>query len=271
MPFAIPKSGIEVIWNHISRFRGGAVERNLALMAVQRNANFTPVKLQVQMAPPQYIDGGYDAQADDNVLFYYMQSIKSPARMTGNIMLVHETIDQVNQPRLAWTYNAGDMFNGAPDRYDWKLVGKKELYIPYNAYKLADPKAKYKDIVQAGHINQDFTRYELHRVWKVEATLKEGARHLYTKRTFYVDEDSWQIAMADHYDNRGELWRVSEGHPLQFVNANTPWYVSNVNYDLFSGRYLLELNNEEKKPFNFGVELKRKSFTAAAIRRKGKR
>mgnify|MGYP000664831976 CR=1 FL=1 len=299
VPFAIPKSGIEVIWNHISRFRGGAVERNLALMAVQRNANFTPVKLQVQMAPPQYIDGGYDAQADDNVLFYYMQSIKSPARMTGNIMLVHETIDQVNQPRLAWTYNAGqrrvrrapqvaydapgpgteslrttdqlDMFNGAPDRYDWKLVGKKELYIPYNAYKLADPKAKYKDIVQAGHINQDFTRYELHRVWKVEATLKEGARHLYSKRTFYVDEDSWQIAMADHYDNRGELWRVSEGHPLQFVNANTPWYVSNVNYDLFSGRYLLELNNEEKKPFNFGVELKRKSFTAAAIRRKGKR
>jgi len=299
VPFAIPKSGIEVIWNHMSRFRGGSVERNVALMAVQRNASFTPVKMRVQFTPPQYIQGGYDAKADDNVLFYYMEEVKSPARMTGNILLVHETIDQVIQPRMAWTYNAGqrrvrrapyvaydapgaateslrtadqlDMFNGAPDRYDWKLVGKKEIYIPYNAYKLADPEVKYENIIQAGHINQDLARYELHRVWQVEAVLKEGARHLYSKRTFYVDEDSWQIAMADHYDSRGVLWRVSEGHPLQFVNVNTTWYVSNVIYDLMSERYLVELNNEEKDPFKFGTKMKRKSFTAAAIRRKGKR
>jgi len=299
VPFAIPKSGIEVIWNHVSRFRGGAVERNTALMAVQRNADFTPVKMRVHFTPPQYIQGGYSSKADDNVLFYYMEEVKSPARMTGNILLVHETIDQISQPRMAWTYNAGqrrvrrapyvaydapgagteslrtadqlDMYNGAPDRYDWELVGKKEIYIPYNAYKLADPELKYKNIVQAGHINQNLTRYELHRVWQVEARLKEGSRHIYSKRTFYVDEDSWQIAMVDQYDKRGELWRISEGHPLQFVAVNTPWYVSNVIYDLFSGRYLIELNNEEQDPVNFGVKMKRKSFTAAAIRRKGKR
>ena len=101
--------------------------------------------------------------------------------------------------------------------------------------------------------------------------MKEGERHIYGKRTFYVDEDSWQIAIADHYDNRGELWRASEGHALQFVNANTPWYVSTTTYDLFSGRYLVELNNEEKDPFNFGKQMKRKSFTASAIRRSGRR
>ena len=299
VPFAIPKNGIEVIWNHVSRFRGGSIERNAAQIPVQSNGEYRAIKVRSQLTAPQYLKDGYSAVKDDNVLFYYTQAIKSPARLTGNVLLVHETIDQVNQPRMAWSYNAGqrrvrrapqvaydapapateglrtsdqlDMFNGAPDRYDWKLMGKKEIYIPYNSYKLADPNLKYRDIVSAGHINQDHTRYELHRVWKVEATLKEGARHVYAKRTFYVDEDSWQIAIADHYDNRGELWRVSEGHALQFVNANTPWYVSTTNYDLFSGRYIVELNNEERDPFKFGVQVKRKHFTAAAIRRQGKR
>jgi len=298
IPFAIPKTGVEVIWNHVSRYRGGSIERNSARMPVQRDGSFMPIKVRNQLTAPQYLKGGFDAKADDNVLFYFTSSIKSPARLTGNVLLVHETIDQVNQPRKAWVYNAGqrrvrrapqvaydapgpsteglrtadqlDMFNGAPDRYDWKLMGKKEIYIPYNAYKLADNTAKYNDIVKTGHINQDFTRYELHRVWVVEANLKEGARHIYAKRTFYVDEDSWQIAAADQYDNRGVLWRVSEGHALQFVNANTPWYVSTVHYDLQSGRYLVDLSNEERDAFKFGKTIKRKNFTASAIRRQGK-
>jgi len=297
VPFAIPQNGLEVIWNHITRFRGGSVELNQARVPVQRDGSFTPIKVRAQYTPPQYLKGGYDAKADDNILFYYTSAIKSPARLTGNVFLVHETIDQISEPRKAWAYNAGqrrvrrapqvaydapntngmrttdqvDMFNGAPDRYDWKLVGKKEIYIPYNSYKIVDQDAKYADIVAAGHINQEFTRYELHRVWHVEATLKEGARHIYGKRALYLDEDTWQIAIADHYDNRGELWRVSEGHTLQFVNANTPWYSSITSYDLVSGRYMVELNNEERNAFKFGSVVKRKSFTTSAIRRSGKR
>ncbi len=299
VPFAIPSNGLEVIWNHVSRYRGGSVERNLATFPVQRNGNFTPVRVRAQLTAPQYLNDGFDKKYDENILFYYTSSIKSPARLTGNVLLVHETIDQVNQPRMAWLYNAGqrrvrrapqiaydapnqasdglrtsdqiDMYNGAPNKYNWKLMGKTEIYIPYNSYKLANPHVKYQDIVQVGHINQDLTRYELHRVWKVEATLKEGERHIYGKRTFYVDEDSWQIAIADHYDKRDVLWRVSEGHALQFVNANIPWYVSTTNYDLLSGRYLVQLSNEEEQPFKFGNQVKRKSFTASALRRSGKR
>ncbi len=299
IPFAIPKSGVEVIWNHVSRYRGGSMELNTAQIPVQLSGLFTPVRIRGTMVVPHYLADGYNSKKDDNVLFYYTQAIKSPARLTGNVLLVHETIDQVAQPRMAWTYNAGqrrvrrapqvgydapgsaseglrtadqtDMFNGAPDRYDWKLVGKKEMYIPYNSYKIAEPKLKYADIVGTAHINQDYTRYELHRVWQVEATLKEGKRHVYGKRTFYIDEDSWQIAIADHYDNRGELWRVSEGHAMQFVNANTPMYASSTSYDLFSGRYMVQLSNEERDAFKFGVQVKRKAFTAAAIRRQGKR
>jgi len=299
VPFAIPQNGLEVVWNHISRYRGGSVQRNLAQVLVQRNGEFTPITTRSDFVMPQYLTDSGNLKKDKNILFYYRSLIKSPARYTGNVVLVHETIDQIKQPRMAWTYNSGqrrvrrapqiaydapaqasdglkttdqiDIFNGAPDRYDWKLVEKKEMYIPYNSYKLIEKSAKYKDIVGPGHINQDFTRYELHRVWQVEATLKEGARHIYQKRTFYVDEDTWQIGLADHYDNRGELWRVAEGHTMQFVNGNTPWYASITNYDLQSGRYAVELNSEERDAFLFNNRIKRKGFTAAAIRRMGKR
>ncbi len=299
IPFAIPQNGLEVIWNHVSRYRGGSIERTTSQFSVNSNGSYVPVVIKGTLTIPQYLADGYNAKKDGNILFYYMQAIQSPARLTGNVLLVHETIDQVDQPRMAWSYNAGqrrvrrapqvaydapaqasgglrtsdqiDMYNGAPNKYDWKLIGKKEVYIPYNSYKLADHSAKYSDILNVGHIDQSYTRYELHRVWQVEATLKADERHVYGKRTLYIDEDSWQIAIADHYDNRGLLWRASEGHPLQFVNANTPWYVANISYDLQSGSYAAELQNEEKNPYIFGKKVKHKNFTAAALRRSGKR
>ncbi|MEH6347186.1 MAG: DUF1329 domain-containing protein [Bermanella sp.] len=298
IPFAMPKTGLEVIWNHVSRYRGGTIERNIATIPVQASGSFSSVKMNAQLAMPQYVKGGFNPKKDNNILFYYMSSIKSPARLSGNVLLVHETIDQVTQPRMAWVYNAGqrrvrrapqiaydapaqamdglrtsdqvDMYNGAPNKYNWELIGKQEMYIPYNAYKLANENAKYKDIIQPGHLNPEFTRYELHRVWKIEATLKEGERHVYGKRTYYIDEDSWQIALADHYDTRNVLWRVAEGHALQFVNANTLWYGGMTNYDMQSGRYIADLTNEEKDPFKFGIKIKRKAFTASALRRAGR-
>ena len=298
IPFAVPKTGVEVIWNHVSRYRGGSFERSKAEMPVHANGDYITVRASERFITPQYLKEGFDEKDDDNILFYYTRSIKSPARLTGNVFLVHETIDQVKQPRMAWMYNAGhrrvrrapqvaydapaqgseglrtvdqvDMYNGAPDKYNWKLIGKQEVYIPYNSYKLTDPKTKYSDIVEAGHINQDYTRYELHRVWKVEASLKEGERHIYGKRTFYIDEDSWQISLADQYDNRGQIWRVSEGHPLQFVNADTFLYISNTVYDLFSGRYVVDLMNEENNSLSFGNEMSRKTFTTGALRRTGR-
>jgi hypothetical protein len=297
VPFAMPQSGVEAIWNHVTRFRGGASEQNYALIPVQNGGSYTPEVVRSSFTAPQYLQGGADAKADDNILFYYTAATRSPARLTGNVLLVHETIDQVKEPRKAWQYNAGqrrvrrapqvaydapntegmrtsdqvDMYNGSPDRYNWKLVGKKEMYIPYNAYKLADQTAKYKAIVGENHINSEFARYELHRVWHVEATLKEGARHIYSKRDLFLDEDSWQVAVADHYDSRGNLWRVAEGHTLQFLNIDAPWYAASTNYDLSSGRYMAQLFNEEKDPLKFNLKVKRTDFSTAALRRSGKR
>src|SRR3546814_12121379 len=102
------------------------------------------------------------------------------------------------------------MFKGAMNRHDWKSVGKKEIFVPYNSYKAHSDKVKVKDLIQPHHLNPDLLRYELHRVWVVEATLKKGSRHINARRTFYVDEDSWSILIVDHYDGQGNIWRYAE-------------------------------------------------------------
>ena len=146
------------------------------------------------------------------------------------------------------------------------------MYIASDAYKLDDPNLKYTDIIKAGHINQDLARYELRRVWHVVATLKEGQRHIYAKRDFYIDEDTWQAAVIDHYDGRNQLWRVAEAHAENYYDKQVPWYALEALYDLQSGRYLaLGMKNEEKSAYDFGFTATTSDFTPAALRQDGVR
>ncbi len=298
-PFPIPQNGLEVIWNHITRYRGGSVRRLVTQATPQVNGSYQLVYFQDAFTFRTNLKD-YNPNKPSNVLFYFKQRVTAPSRLAGNVLLVHETLNQVKEPRLAWLYNAGqrrvrrapqvsydgpgtaadglrtsdnfDMYNGAPDRYDWKLEGKKEIYIPYNSYKLDDPKIKYSEIVKAGHINQDLTRYELHRVWHVVATLKPGERHIYAKRDFYIDEDTWQAAEIDHYDGRGTLWRVAEAHAEQYYDKQVPWYAVETLYDLLSGRYLaLGMKNEEKQAYDFNYSASESDYTPAALRQEGVR
>ncbi|MBK0057731.1 DUF1329 domain-containing protein [Pseudomonas sp. S44] len=299
IPFPIPKSGVEVIWNHITRYRGGSVSRLVTQATPQQNGSYSLVYFNDQFVFRDKMKD-YDPNNPGNVLFYFKQEVTAPARLAGTVLLVHETLDQVKEPRKAWIYNAGqrrvrqapqvsydgpgtaadglrtsdnlDMYNGAPDRYDWKLEGKKEMYIASNAYKLDDPKLKYADIIKAGHINQDLARYELRRVWHVVATLKPGQRHIYAKRDFYIDEDTWQAAVIDQYDGRNQLWRVSEAHAQPYYNNQVPWYTLEAIYDLQSGRYLaLGMKNEEKKSYDFTFSANKADFQPAALRQSGVR
>ncbi|HCF2055360.1 TPA: DUF1329 domain-containing protein [Pseudomonas aeruginosa] len=297
-PFPIPQNGLEVIWNHVTRYRGGSVRRLITQATPQANGAYTIVKFKDEFISPSNVEGSSSQKS--NILFYYKQQVTAPPRLAGNVILIHETIDQVKEPRLAWLYNAGqrrvrrapqlaydgpgtaadglrtadnlDMYNGAPDRYDWKLIGKKEMYIPYNNYKLDDPSLKYSDIIKPGHLNQDYMRYELHRVWHVQATLKPGERHIYAKRDIYIDEDSWQAAQIEQYDARGALWRVSEGFAQYYYNKQVSGYTAEAIYDLLSGRYLvLGLKNEEKNAFEFGLMVNEAELTPAALRQAGVR
>ncbi|MBK5376653.1 DUF1329 domain-containing protein [Pseudomonas sp. TH08] len=288
VPFPIPKTGLEVIWNHITRYRGGSVTRLVTQATPQTNGSFSLVYFQDQFVFRDKMKD-YDPKNPGNVLFYFKQKVTAPARLAGTVLLVHETLDQVKEPRKAWVYATGqrrvrqapqvsydgpgtaadglrtsdnlDMYNGAPDRYDWALEGKKEIYIASNSYKIDSPTLKYADIIKAGHINQDLTRYELRRVWHVVATLKPGQRHIYAKRDFFIDEDTWQAAVIDHYDGRGQLWRVAEAHAEDYYDKQVPWYALETLYDLQSGRYLaLGMKNEEKQAYDFGFSASKSEF-----------
>jgi len=298
-PFPIPKDGLEAIWNHITRYRGGSVKRLVTQATPQANGSYSMVYFQDEFTFRGSLKDA-DAGKPSNILFYFKQRVTAPSRLAGNVLLVHETLNQVKEPRLAWLYNAGqrrvrrapqvsydgpgtaadglrtsdnfDMYNGAPDRYEWKLNGKKEIYIPYNSYRLDSPKLKYDQVIKAGHINQDLARYELHRVWHVTATLKSGERHIYAKRDFFLDEDSWQAAAIDHYDGRGTLWRVAEAHAQYYYDKKVQWYTLEALYDLLSGRYLaLGMKNEEKSAYQFDYPAKESDYTPAALRQAGVR
>jgi hypothetical protein len=298
VPFPIPKTGIEVIWNHLLRYRGEIASRRIGQAAPTRGGSFTMVIFEDEFNV-LYSHEGMKEEDLNNKILLFKQEVIAPARLAGGVLLVHETLNQVKEHRSAWLYNPGqrrvrrapnvaydnpgtaadgmrtsdqfDMFNGAVDRYDWKLVGKQELYVPYNSYKLHSPDVKHKDIVTKLHINQDLPRYELHRVWVVDATLREGARHIYKRRVFYVDEDSYQILVVDQYDNRDQLWRVSEGHVINYYNVPMLWTTLEVHTDLQAGRYLAIGLDNEYPPYNFNIKRTLEDYTPAALRRSGRR
>ncbi|MDP2748620.1 MULTISPECIES: DUF1329 domain-containing protein [Pseudomonas] len=300
IPFPIPQNGVEALWNHIARYRGTYIVRRASEVAVQRNGSYSLVTSQQEAMFKFYNPKGTAADLN-NIMFYYLSFTKSPARLAGGAVLVHETLDQVKEPRQAWGYNAGqrrvrrapnlaydtpiaaadglrtaddtDMINGSPDRYDWKLIGKKEIYIPYNSYKVTSPEVKYKDLLQVGHLNPAFTRNELHRVWVVEGTLKSGSRHIYSKRTLFLDEDSWQAAVVDQYDGRGELWRVSIAYLKNYYDLPTTWSALDSFHDLQARRYHVQnLDNEEPSTIDFSQAVPDDGyFKPAALRRRGTR
>ena len=144
------------------------------------------------------------------------------------------------------------------------------MYIPYNNYRLWSTKLKYDDILKAGHINPDLARYELHRVWVVEAALKPSERHIYATRRMYVDEDTWAIVATDQYDGRGQLWRVGEGFQVNDYQQGISVYAVQSLNDLIAGRYIaMGLLNESRKGPQFDVDASLTDFTPAALRNAG--
>ncbi|MCS3902339.1 hypothetical protein J2T55_000335 [Methylohalomonas lacus] len=298
IPFPIPDSGLEVIWNHMLRYRGDYIDRRIIQAAPTRSGDYSLVEFRDRFSM-NYSLAETTVDNLDNILLYFKQEVLAPARLSGSILLVHETLNQNRENRQAWIYNPGqrrvrrapsvafdnpgtasdgmrtndqlDMFNGSPERYNWELKGKREMIVPYNNYRLQSPELSYADILTPRHINQAHTRYELHRVWVVEATLKEGARHIYKRRTFYIDEDSWQILAVDQYDNRDELWRVSEAFAMNFYDVPMTWSALDVHTDLQSGRYLAIGLYNEGQPYDFDVEFDAYEFTPNALRRDGMR
>ena len=298
IPFPIPQSGAEVIWNHKMKYKGISAARWTNLAPVTAGGQYNLVRIREEFMGLYYKPGNTIADIN-NMLLYFYQSVESPARLAGQVLLVHESLNQAVQPRQAWVYNPGqrrvrrapnvaydnpgtaadglrtsdmtDMYNGALDRFDFKLVGKKEMYVPYNSYKAHSDKSKVSDMIKPGHVDPDYLRYELHRVWVVEATLKAGKRHINSRRTFYVDEDSWQILIMDHYNGQGALWRYSEAPSINYYEVPVFWTTMENHHDLLSGRYLATgVDNQDQAP-NFSYQSSLENFTPQALRTRGVR
>jgi len=267
-------------------------------VAPTADGRYTLVRLREELFGKYYVRGNTIADIN-NILLYFYQVVEAPARLAGRVLLVHETMNQAEQPRQAWIYNPGqrrvrrapnvaydnpgtasdglrtndrtDMFNGAMDRFEWKLTGKKEMYVPYNSYKAHSADSKIDDMVKPGHLDPSYMRYELHRVYVIEATLRDGFRHINSRRTFYLDEDSYQILLIDHYDRRGELWRFSEAHSINYYEVPTFWSTVETHHDLQSGRYIsVGLDNQDQVN-TFNSPLSEANYTTAALRKRGRR
>lgn len=311
-PFPIPagdNAAEQALINHKVRYRGDNVTRNNDQVIVDSSGNQSITKV-IEEAYFSY--GNIKTPGDlaaDNLVLLYLSEITAPAKTAGKFTLVSETANQDEKlggkQRSAYIANKGsprprrapnvsydnpsdgtdgmqfneqvDMYNGALDRYNWKMVGLKEMIIPYNGYKLAKTGLKYADMLPGKHLNQDLARYEMHRVWVTEADLKDGIRHSFRKRRTYQDEDSWGLVMVDLYDDRGELWRFQEGHQ-QFLYEikgldgstgtgalTTPELI----YDFNSGSYFATALANEGEPNRYNSEdLDPKYFTTSGLKRK---
>lgn len=249
VPFPIPKDGAELIWNHLLRVAPEAAEYGLKCIVGASDGSRTLACRGVNnWNYPYYYKNG---TAEKWTGQYYLQRYTNtePPYKSGETLVSHHRIDP-SEPTQSWQYLVGqrrvrraptvgydtpnfissgvdyfdetDGFMGGTDRYQWKLIGKKEMYIPYNDNGFVT--ASVDDAFAKHHLNPDKLRWELHRVWVVEATVAPGKRHAVPKRLFYFDEDSWAAVLIDGYDSQGKLWRTLQVAP--FVVPTVPAVVT---------------------------------------------
>jgi hypothetical protein len=276
VPFPVPENGLQVMWNHVFRWRGGSVERQYVWAPVESSGKYYFVRFHQSASFDQQ---GYMTPHREGRLYNASGFFLAPPAAIGVRVLTWEPIDPVADARARWVFipttldtrrlpsydydtqefltggmrtaDESDGWNGAPDRFEWKLVGKRERLIGYNAYKLADRRLRYPDIIRPHHLDPDLLRYERHRVWVVEATRIK--HHKYYRRVFYVDEDTWQVAQEEVYDKKGALVHFADHQMIQFYDVQVPWYAATINYTIQSGAYLVSyLNNMEPFPTRWG-------------------
>lgn len=297
-PFPIPKSGDELLLNLTYPPRVYEEHGTYDQAVIYQNGTAATGRSYYRVLNPATDPKA--TRATDGIVAYSNVKTLLPERNKGEVIVAFDTYNNKTGARQAWQYNPGTrrvrqlpaygfdmpigpgafrtvdddrLFNGSPERYDWKLVGKREMLIPYNNYRMDDPAIKYADLLKPNHVNPDYMRYEAHRVWVLEATIKEGFRHQYAKRVLYVDEDTWQAVLADNYDAHGQLWRTNMMNTAYLYDAENFGARVTVYHDLISGAYMADrLTNESPKQplYNEAGGLKPDMFTPDFARSEGK-
>ena len=264
-PFPIPKDGFEVMWNHLLRYEGRANEARWSSFIVDAGGRISMVQDMVVNNEFPYYEEDVGKVPDPRVYFQARWCFSGPPRKTGECFLLLDMIDPYTNPRIAYQYLPGQrrvklapeigfdtpdagtagsncyddnfLFIGSMERHIFKLIGKKEMYIPYNAYKIVWEAKNKEDVYKPRHLNPDLVRWELHRVWVIEATTRPDKRHVYSKRRFYFDEDSWTAAASENYDNQGRLYRVGFAHMTPLYDIRAAWARFYSIYDLVTDVY----------------------------------
>lgn len=297
-PFPSPRNGVEAMWNHRVRYRGDATVLKSRQALVLADGTFSEQFLQTERV--LYLYANLEQPGDlskENILLYYLTHFASNSGELAFTALVHESANSLERERSIWVIPKGiskmfrippvgydnpfpgsgglafvdmvDMYNGAFDRYDWKILGKREVLLPYNAYRLNDRSAPNARLLQAGHMNQADARYELHRVWLIEANERGGKRHSFGARRFYLDEDTWNVVLVENYDRKGQLWRFQEGHLLQDYGQLWSNSMPVVTYDLKDGRYFINrLTNDDPWPERNAPAPMPRDFRPATVKAK---
>lgn len=291
IPFPLPANGRQAMWNHVLRWRGtSGTKIGATILPYSHGDQARSIQREDWMSPyAQALDG-----APRSLL--YRRTTLAPEAERGNALLLLGSLNPLESPFQAWyrkgedgtpvragdfTYGTPDpttdgirtadmldMFSGPLDRFDFRLVSRREMYVPYNAYRMNSPRLSAGDFLWQAHPNPEFMRYEMHRVWVVEAMLKSNFSHPMPRRTYYLDEDSWMIVMADHYDRSGRLVRYSEAHGVAYPQVPVFAPAFEITYDIPGQRYIVTgLDNEQKAPV-FDRPMAAQSFTMDALRKK---
>jgi len=269
IPFPLPKTGIEAMWNMKMRYRG------VSFMQVKNNASVSPRTgseewLNTQTDQYSYYPWGEKGSKKFSELggieSYVYFAFSKPAALAGQAAVMTlkaaepaETfyyfpgqkrvrrmpVYSYDAPQIGldnqYNVDESNVFFGGLDRFDWKLVGKKEMIVQYNSFGLYNSKAKFEDIAKRDFIAPESRRYETHRVWVIEATVRNGMRHVAPKRLIYIDEDSWSPVMAVDFDAQGKVWKVREGSLVPAYETGTCDVEAFTQYNLNDGRYLFDL------------------------------
>jgi hypothetical protein len=268
-PFPIPTNGVEAMWNSKMRYRGVGIDYKGTITAVSPRRGGTEwirAGSEQTVFIPSGAKGSNLLSSLPPVEFYVFFGYLSPAALAGQALAITQYLNQAENetfyyfpgqrrvrrmptyshdaPQIGmenqYTLDEPNVFNGALDRFDWKLVGKKEIFVPYNAFGAYDFQAKFEDVAQNDFIAQDHRRYELHRVWQIEATVKAGMRHSAPKRTIYLDEDSWAPVLMDDFDGQGKLTKSREGFLIPVYETGTCDVMAMVQNNVAEGRYVFD-------------------------------
>ncbi|MDX9698237.1 MAG: DUF1329 domain-containing protein [Rhodocyclaceae bacterium] len=298
MPFPIPKTGKEVMWNKLTAWQGVATQADNWSLLMTPNGTLVETSLSLSYRDFPYYN---KSTTLPHVYARLRGDVEGPARQAGSATLYWDYLNATAEgnSRSAWSYNPGQrrvraapnasydtpqtsaggmilsdevyLFSGKMDRWDMKLVGKQEMYIPYNAFKIAGHQCDRKTAFQdKSYFNPECERWELHRVWVVDATLKDGQRHVHSKRRYYLDEDAYISGIYEAWDQGGSLERLGISHSFPIPERQVSIQSITAFYDFNkAGYFVSQFPDSKESQYLYAEPRPDREMTADAIQGSG--